>query len=97
MEKKNEPSITPYKEAPYTRITFLPDYKRFGLDNLTDDLYSIFVKRVYDCALWFSGNMNLTLNPKLKKQETNVNVVLNNNNILCSLTNYVNYYHLYHK
>ena len=58
MEKKANPIITPYKDAPYTKITFLPDYKRFGVDNLTDDLYSIFVKRVYDCALWFSGNMN---------------------------------------
>ena len=64
MEKKANPIITPYKDAPYTKITFLPDYKRFGVDNLTDDLYSIFVKRVYDCALWFSGNMNIELKTK---------------------------------
>ena len=92
MTIKEEPIITKYKEEPYTKITFLPDYNRFGVSGLTDDLYNIYCKRVYDCALWFSGNMNLTLNPKLKKHETNVNVVLNNNNILCSLTNYVNYY-----
>ena len=49
MEKKGEPIITEYKEEPYTKITFLPDYKRFGVEGLTDDLYSIFVKRVYDC------------------------------------------------
>ena len=59
MEKKDEPIITSYKGEPYTKITFLPDYKRFGLDGLTDDLHSIFMKRVYDCALWFSGNMNM--------------------------------------
>ena len=92
MEKKNEPSITPYKEAPYTRITFLPDYKRFGLDNLTDDLYSIFVKRVYDCALWFSGNMNIELKTK-KSLNLPMEVYLNNEKIECSLQNYINLYY----
>ena len=92
MEKKNEPSITPYKEAPYTKITFLPDYKRFGLDNLTDDLYSIFVKRVYDCALWFSGNMNIELKTK-KSLNLPMEVYLNNEKIECSLQNYINLYY----
>jgi DNA topoisomerase-2 len=34
----------------YTKITFLPDYKRFGLKNLTDDMESILKRRVYDIA-----------------------------------------------
>ena len=92
MEKKDEPSITPYKESPYTKITFLPDYKRFGLDNLTDDLYSIFVKRVYDCALWFSGNMNIELKTK-KSLNLPMEVYLNNEKIECSLQNYINLYY----
>jgi len=92
MEKKDEPSITPYKEVPYTKITFLPDYKRFGLDNLTDDLYSIFVKRVYDCALWFSGNMNIELKTK-KSLNLPMEVYLNNEKIECSLQNYINLYY----
>ena len=92
MEKKDEPSITPYKEAPYTKITFLPDYKRFGLDNLTDDLYSIFVKRVYDCALWFSGNMNIELKTK-KSLNLPMEVYLNNEKIECSLQHYINLYY----
>ena len=92
MENKDIPIITKYSEEPYTKITFLPDYKRFGLNNLTDDLYSIYLKRAYDCAMWFSGNMNLTLKSKLKKKDTKVEVILNKENILCTLKNYINLY-----
>ena len=69
MTIKEDPIITDYKGEPYTKITFLPDYRRFGLENITDDLFDIYTKRVYDSSMWFSGNMNLTLNPKLKKKE----------------------------
>ena len=92
MEKKSEPVITTYNGEPYTKVTFLPDYKRFGLENLTDDLYSIFVKRVYDCALLFSGNMNIELNT-VKSQNLPMEVYLNNEKIECSLHNYINLYY----
>ena len=92
MEKKSEPDITAYNGEPYTKITFLPDYKRFGLENLTDDLYNIFIKRVYDCALWFSGNMNIELKTK-KSLNLPMEVYLNNEKIECSLQNYINLYY----
>ena len=92
MENKLVPEITKYKGEPYTKITFLPDYKRFGLDGLTEDLYNLFVKRVYDCALWFSGNMNIELNPKGKKLNLPITVNLNNTEINCSLLNYISLY-----
>ena len=41
MTIKEEPIITKYKEEPYTKITFLPDYNRFGVEGLTDDLNNI--------------------------------------------------------
>lgn len=38
-------------KKPYTKVEFLPDYERFGmLDGLTDDMYNLFKKRVYDIA-----------------------------------------------
>ena len=92
MEKKGEPIITEYKGDPYTKITFLPDYKRFGVSGLTDDLYSIFVKRVYDCALWFSGNMNIEMNTKKKNINLPMTVYLNDEEIECTLDNYINLY-----
>ncbi len=49
------PEITKVKGAaakPYTRVTFRPDYKRFGIDNLTPDMLSLFQKRFFDiCAV----------------------------------------------
>lgn len=45
--------ITKCTKKPYTTIRFKPDYARFNMDNgLTDDMYRIIKKRVYDaCAV----------------------------------------------
>lgn len=52
MKEKSEPVISTYGKYPYTKITFVPDYKRFKQQRLTDDMYKLMVKRVYDiCAL----------------------------------------------
>lgn len=40
----------PAKTTPYTKISFLPDYSRFGMDHLTSDMYDVFVKRVLDAT-----------------------------------------------
>ena len=46
------PVITKCKSAkPYTKITFKPDYTRFGIpEGLTEDLIQILKKRVYDIS-----------------------------------------------
>ncbi len=44
------PSITKCKKKPYTKIVFKPDYKRLGLTKLSDDMISLFKRRVYDIA-----------------------------------------------
>lgn len=41
-------TITRSTVKPYTEVSFLPDYERFGLPGLTDDMYDVLVKRVYD-------------------------------------------------
>ena len=92
MEVKNVPEITDYKGDPYTKITFLPDYERFGMKGLTDDMYSIYVKRVYDCALWFSGNMSIEMATKKKVEDSSMVVKFNDEEIVCSLNNYINQY-----
>ena len=43
-----KPHITKCKTKPYTKITFKPDYKRLGLENLTPDMMSLLKKRIYD-------------------------------------------------
>ena len=52
-----KPSVTKAARKPYTTITFLPDYKRFGmLDGLTPSMYEVMRKRTYDaCAVTGKG------------------------------------------
>ena len=38
-------------KVPYTQISFIPDYERFGMKNMSDDIYKLFNRRVIDaCA-----------------------------------------------
>ena len=50
LSKINKPKITKYNGKDYVKITFIPDYEKFGLDKLTDDITSLFQKRAYDIA-----------------------------------------------
>jgi DNA topoisomerase-2 len=51
LEKVDTPKVTKCKLKPYTSVSFIPDYKRFGLKSgLTADIISLLKKRVYDIA-----------------------------------------------
>jgi DNA topoisomerase-2 len=53
LEEICPPKITKASTAkPYTKVSFRPDYTRFGLENstLTPDMRALFEKRVYDIA-----------------------------------------------
>lgn len=51
MNTIGTPEITGYKGEEYTKITFKPDLRRFGMDELDDEVISLLRKRVYDmCA-----------------------------------------------
>ena len=45
-----KPTITKCKVKPYTKVSWLPDYARFGVDGLSDDMFALFKKRTYDIA-----------------------------------------------
>ena len=54
--KNNLDEICPPKIAkctttkPYTKVSFRPDYARFGVEGLTPDMRALFEKRIYDIA-----------------------------------------------
>jgi DNA topoisomerase-2 len=50
MKITEEPVIKAYSKTPYTKIRFLPDFKRFGLSGFTDEIYDIFHRRGLDAA-----------------------------------------------
>ena len=52
LSKICKPKITNMKGRvkPYTKVSWLPDYERFGLERLTDDMFQLFKKRTWDIA-----------------------------------------------
>ncbi|KAI5191735.1 DNA topoisomerase II [Nematocida sp. AWRm77] len=50
MFEKEEPEITPFEGVEYTKVTFQPDLKKFGMKKLDDGFASLIKKRVYDLA-----------------------------------------------
>jgi DNA topoisomerase-2 len=62
MKEKDSPIITRCTKKPYTIIKFLPDYSKFGLPGLTDDMYKMFEKRVYDACAVTNNKVSIYLN-----------------------------------
>lgn len=71
MSTKDEPVIKYCAKKPYTQITFLPDYERFKMsvtsaaDNkMSDDMYGLLVRRVYDVCALTENDVNVWINGK---------------------------------
>lgn len=54
MDKKTKPTITKSTKN-YTKITYYPDFKKFELVEITDEIQSIFLKRAIDIAAYSPG------------------------------------------
>ena len=64
MYKNDGAKISKCSVKPYTKISFIPDYARFGMPGLTDDLMDLFRKRVYDCTATTDKSVSVYLNEK---------------------------------
>lgn len=52
MRDTNGPKVTNSKvKKGYTKVEFTPDYLLFGLEGITDDIYALFSKYVYETAM----------------------------------------------
>ena len=62
MTERSKPVITDIKDKnSFTKIIFEPDFAKFGIKELSDDMISLFEKRVYDLAGTLDG-VNIYLN-----------------------------------
>jgi DNA topoisomerase-2 len=50
MDVIHPPTVVACSKKPYTTVSFEPDYKRFGLKELTPMMISLFQRRIYDIA-----------------------------------------------
>ena len=65
MTKHNQPEIiNNYDGEDYTKITFEPDFKKFKMNEMDDDIISLMKKRVYDVAGTTPERINVYLNGK---------------------------------
>ena len=49
---------------PYTKITWIADFKRFGLENYSEDMINLMMRRVYDIAGITDKSVSVYLNKK---------------------------------
>ena len=70
LTKIDKPKITKNKSKPYTKVTFIPDYKRLQIGGLTNDMIQLFQKRVYDIAGITQKNIKVKLNNELLNIKT---------------------------
>ena len=64
MKDRTTPEITDFSGKPYTTISFLPDYEKFSMTGMDDDVYALFEKRAYDVAAWTPKNISVYFNDK---------------------------------
>ena len=63
----HKPKITKNTSKPFTRVSFIPDYKRLGLSDLSQDMISLFQRRVYDIAGITPKDVKVKFNDNLIK------------------------------
>jgi DNA topoisomerase-2 len=62
MFDKSEPKVAKSEVAPYTKITFEPDFKRFGISGLTADIVALMKRRVYDTTATTDNRVSVYFN-----------------------------------
>ena len=71
MSHTNDPIIKKYSLASsVTKITFVPDWKRFGMKCMDEDFFKIIEKRVYDAVVCTSSNCKVSFQGECLDQMT---------------------------
>jgi DNA topoisomerase-2 len=72
LEIIHPPKITKVRPGtkPYTKISFLPDYARLGIEGLSQDMLDLFKKRTMDLSAITHSKMKVKWNNELLKVKT---------------------------
>ena len=62
MSIRNEPKITSSKKKPFIKISFIPDYQRFGMTCMEPDTYNLFKTRAYEAAAITDKHITVSFN-----------------------------------
>ena len=64
MVKVGKPKITAKATEGWTKITWTPDWPKFGMDGMDDDIIALFTRRAYDMAGCTHQSVKVYLNGK---------------------------------
>jgi len=64
MKTISSPKIIDYDGKPYTKITWTSDFKRFDIENYSEDMINLMIRRVYDIAGITDKSVSVYLNKK---------------------------------
>ena len=64
MSVKGKPVITKVKGKPYTKISWITDFKRFGIESYSKDMIHMMIRRIYDIGGTTDKSLNLYFNKK---------------------------------
>ncbi len=66
LDVLGKPKITKATKAkPFVKISFLPDYERFGMEGITDDMFNLFKKRTFDIAAITDRSVKVRFNHQM--------------------------------
>lgn len=69
MSKKTEPKFKKHTKK-FTKISFIPDFEKFGITHIDDDHYSLLIKRVYDTVACVNSKVSVYLDSKKLTQKS---------------------------
>ena len=70
MKERSKPEIQKQKKKSFTKITFTPDLKRFGMKSITNDVFDLLKKRVYDACACTNKKIKVYFNDEHIKIES---------------------------
>ena len=70
MKSKGKPKITKYTQKPYTKVSWVADFERFGLTIYSDKMYQLIERRLYDIAGVTDKSLNVFYNGSMIKHKT---------------------------
>lgn len=62
MKVCDKPTIRSSSKAPYTKIRFLPDFARFGMKAMSEDMFELFKKRALDACAVTDPSVSIVFN-----------------------------------
>jgi len=86
MSVKCKPKVSKVKGKPYTKISWIVDFQRFGIVNYTEGMKNMMIRRIYDIAGTTDKTLNLYYNKeKLKVKSFNqyIKLYTGDNDIVC--------------